>query len=347
MNDVVRIPLLPDAGRGLRRDAALVASICEDAGYKPEVMTVTRWPKAVRSVLNRLDRLKGRLLPQWLCAPLNRLLLFAVARSRRSDPLITIHFEDVFFRYLADNGKQWLIPNQEVFRLSKQQYLVFYDCVLCKTWEAFRAFSAVASHASYLGFAGHLPQCDAMIHDWGRWLHVAGTSPNKGSAAVVHVWARHPEWPVLDLVIDDSNRLPVVPHNVRIHERINDVDLEALRSSCGIALAPSEAEGFGHALFDAMARGQVVVTVDAPPMNELVGNDRGFLVGWSDYSPCRMGTKYFVDEVALEESIDVIVNMSAGSLEARSQAARTWVETRHDSFRERMHSLLEELNQER
>lgn len=342
MSDFVRI-LLPDTGRGLQRDASLAATIVEEAGYRSEIETVPIQSERVIRWLDSLDRWKAKRLSGRLLYAVNRLLLRVCSLARRSQPILTVHIQRIQLRYLGNSGEHWLIPNQEWFQTSKQQYLGFYDRVLCKTREAHRAFSSVVPNASYIGFSGSLPAPPDHRKDWSRWLHVAGNNRKKGSAAVVRVWARHPEWPVLDLVIEDRNRLPVIPSNARIHERINDADLESLRQRCGMVLAPSEAEGFGHVLFDAMAYGQVVVTVDAPPMNELVGKDRGFLVGWSESSPCRMGTQYFIDDQALEETIENILSMDGGALQDKSREARAWVESNDEGFRERMHVIMEEL----
>jgi hypothetical protein len=46
----------------------------------------------------------------------------------------------------------------------------------------------------------------------------------------------------------------------------------------GLHLCPSEREGFGHYIFGPMSIGAIVVTANAPPMNELVDSSCGVLV---------------------------------------------------------------------
>ena len=338
----VRI-LVSDTGRGLWRDAELLAGIIRDHGLTPEMIRCPPRSERVVRWVYRFDRIRSA-LPQVMQSWFNRVHAWLFRTYPDPTVLCTIHLQRIHTRFVAGPHENWLFPNPEWYQPVRIPYLAMMDRVLCKTHDAEKSFRPLSDNVTYTGFSGLLPEPGGGGRkDFRRFLHVAGNNRKKGTDSVVRAWNNHPEWPTLDLVIEDRARLPFVPENVRVHERISDETLDELRDECGIAVAPSEAEGFGHVLLDAMACGQIVVTVDAPPMNELVDRDRGFLVGWSRSRPCRLGTQYYVDQQELEAAISEALAEGQTSLEMRSGAARDWVISNDQAFRDRMHALLEEL----
>ena len=70
---------------------------------------------------------------------------------------------------------------------------------------------------------------------------------------------------------------------------VDDDELRLVQNRHGVHLCPSEAEGFGHTLVEAMSCGAVVITTDGPPMNEMVTPDRGALVRYGRTGRQRPG----------------------------------------------------------
>lgn len=336
--------MFPDTGRGLRRDAELIADVVREAGLEPEIEAYSQHSAWLHSFIDRIDWLR-HCLPRPLQRVLNSLQRIVYRTFPDVSIAAIIHLQRVQSRYIAGPHENWLIPNQEWYWPRRLPYLDMVDRVLCKTREAESTFSQYHEQAVYIGFSGLLPDGGQNFasRDFRRFLHVAGNNRKKGSAAVVRAWQNHPEWPVLDLVIEDRTRLPVIPDNVRAHEKVSDSTLAELRRECGMVIAPSEAEGFGHVLLDAMAWGQIIVTVDAPPMNELVSSSRGFLVDYASSIPCNMGCQYFVDKLALESAVTQILESNQQDLEALSTSAREWAISNDQAFRQRMRSVLNEL----
>ncbi|MES2199112.1 MAG: glycosyltransferase [Chlamydiota bacterium] len=64
-------------------------------------------------------------------------------------------------------------------------------------------------------------------------------------------------------------------------------DLRKIQNKTGIHLCPSEVEGFGHCIFEALSTGAVVITTDAPPMNEFIKDPR-CLVPFSHSAPTHL-----------------------------------------------------------
>lgn len=342
MTPVVRI-ILSDTGRGLWRDAELLAGVVRDAGLEPSIIACApRSEKQIRWV-RRFDKLK-RTFPKSIQTILNWVQSHLYRTRPDSSLAVTIHLQQVYSRYVAGGHVNWLVPNAEWYPKERLPYIRLMDLVLCKTRDAVSIFEGYGAPVAYMGFSGSLPDRARVggNRDYRRFLHVAGNNRKKGTAALVDLWDRNPEWPVLELIIEDHRRLATIPDNIRVHEQVDDATLEALRLSCGIVLAPSEAEGFGHVLLDGQAWGGVVVTVDAPPMNELVQDDRGFLVPWTDSRPCLLGTRYEIDKERLEATIQHILDTDAASLAERSAHAQQWVWHNDELFRTRFSALLEQ-----
>src|SRR5690606_13808773 len=136
---------------------------------------------------------------------------------------------------------------------------------------------------------------------YDTFFHLAGKSPSKGTEALVAMWARHPEWPQLTIVQHPRRAKPIGVPNIRhVVRYVESSELTALQNRHGIHLCPSRVEGFGHYINEASGCAAVVLTTDAPPMNELVGEGRGVLVAYEHSKPHLEGTRYYVDPADLE-----------------------------------------------
>src|SRR5258708_14428823 len=161
--------------------------------------------------------------------------------------------------------------------------------VLFKTRPAMSILASEAKAAGFVGFTSPDRRDSSVSPRWDAALHVCGWNPHKGTDAVVGAWSRHPEWPHLTVV----SQLPVSASpsgNVEfLTTRIADARLQRLQNECAIHVCPSEVEGFGHTLMEGMSCGAVILTTDAPPMDELVSTDEGFLVPHASTQPMGAG----------------------------------------------------------
>ncbi len=172
-------------------------------------------------------------------------------------------------------------------------------------------------------------------------LHLAGRSRQKGTAAIVALWAAHPEWPTLTIVQHPERATVIDLPNVRwIVNYIADDDLTDLQNRHGIHLQPSEVEGFGHTIGEGMSCGAVVVTTDAPPMNELVTPERGLLAAWRESEPMRLGTAYRVDPADLARRVIEALGLDDTAHDRLGAAARAWYENNDRFFRRRLPEVL-------
>lgn len=285
--------VVKDNSYGLTRDAALLASALARAGVRTRLVGHNR--------RGTIDRLIGR------------------RRAARA-----IHIERAFPAWYSAAEENWLIPNQERFPQRHRGRLAGIDLVLAKTRHAEAVFGALGVPTAHLGFTS-VDRLNADIRrDWNAFYHLAGASTLKGTEDLLALWARHPEWPELHLVQKAENAPKRVPDNVRLRAGyLTDDELSALQNRFGLHLCPSRSEGWGHHILEAMSCAGVVITTDAPPMNEHVDSQCGVLVPWSRAEPRHLGTSYFVDPLALENAIEGLLRMPQNEKIALGKAARS------------------------
>lgn len=254
----------------------------------------------------------------------------------RHDYDVNIFLERVFPNWLNSAPINFLIPNQERYPKRHLKRLEKIDQVLCKSRHAEEIFSAYCS-ASFLGFTSKDLHLNDEIPDYQRFFHLAGRSTLKGTETLLEVWEKHPEWPTLTLVQHAQNAPKSVPNNVHlISDYLAYDDLIKLVNKSGIHLCPSRSEGWGHYIVEALSCGALVLTTDAPPMNEIITKKHGKLVPFTYEEPRHLGTNFFIDPQQLESSIQHIINMSLAEKKELGRAARAWFLNNNQQFKQRL-----------
>ena len=322
------------SGTGLRKDMALLAALLEDAGHTVERVNLAPPSPMIQMWLGFYERARKRYFPAMLNKCLSWLRIkFPTGKGRKVD--INIFLEILFPEFIGSARHNVLVPNQEWFKPELVSYLPWIDLVLCKTWESDRVFSSLGCKTRYVSFTSVDSLCPGISKDYSRALHFAGNGLTKGTNAVINVWSKHPEWPELWISQKDHLVKQAKAPNIRYFDRfLEEADLPQLQTESGFYIGPSEAEGFGHALVEAMSAKAVVVTTDGPPMNEIVTADRGFLAKPKSSGPKRLGTSYYVDEEALEDAIAGALSLSAEERMKLSDNARQWYLENDKFFRE-------------
>lgn len=262
---------------------------------------------------------------------------------------VNLFLEDIspgFFRYASAN---MFIPNPEWFKDNQHRYLPGIDTVLCKTREAQETFSQLGCNARFIGFTSEDRSDSAYTQPRQHsFLHLAGRSWQKGTKPLIELWLRHPEWPTLTVVqnartYNQTRVVPIKAPNI-IHRlgRLEDTALRELQNRYAFHLCPSEAEGFGHCIAEAMSCAAVTLTTDAPPMNELITPERGVLVDYHRMSKQRSGANYYVDPADLERKIEAIIAMDERSITQLGENARHWYLENNRLFRTRIIEALEQ-----
>lgn len=239
----------------------------------------------------------------------------------------------------------WLVVNAEFLRagdIPTVQSLV--GKILCKTHEAYHICSELfGDQAVYTGFASR----DRLDTDVPRarasFLHIAGHSRVKGTEAVIDAWrwTHHGETIKGQLFVVGEFTPANLPDNVKVLKDVTDEALLLLQNACKFHIQPSQTEGFGHVLRESMSVNAMLMTTDAPPMNEI---DCGYLL------PAKPGRKFnhgqFYDVSAIDIHAWAIAMLRDFSANMPIPDLRSAWLKENAEFRNRLQSMLTNLRPE-
>jgi glycosyltransferase involved in cell wall biosynthesis len=247
----------------------------------------------------------------------------ALRHTVRRDMSPLIFMEEAFRKWMRTARCNVLIPNLEWVYPETQTTIAEVDMRWCKSRDAERRLNERGLHAHYLGFASKDRYDPAVPKNMSRFLHLAGRSHLKGTAAVVDAWRTHPEWPELIVVVAPGIIQPVAAPNVVFRPNtLDDAAVERLMNECGVHLCPSEAEGFGHHIGEGLSCASVVVTTNAPPMNEHFDKDEGLVVEPVSHVPLGWSDRYRVDVAGIEAAVETVLAQSRDERVAMGRRAR-------------------------
>jgi glycosyltransferase involved in cell wall biosynthesis len=311
-----------DNGGGLSRDLQVVADVLRSGGrYRVEVLGfgTVRFANHLREL---------------------RLALRSLLRGRAD---LQIFLERVYPRCLGAGRRNALVPNPEWFRHKWLRWLPRFGRVLCKTRQAERRFAALGPATAFIGFCSddcYRPE----IPRERACLHVAGRSSAKGTAVLLQTWARHPEWPRLTVVQSTKKSRPIQAENIDyLTGYLDQHELRRLQNAHRFHLCPSEVEGFGHYIMEALSVGAVVITTDGAPMNELVSADRGILIAPVGEGEDNFGVRYRIDAAGIERAMAQALALAPMQCDALGTAARSFFEARQREFGERLQAAVADL----
>lgn len=307
-----------DNGFGLSRNLRLLHDALANAGFEVTISGIRRG--ALHKLLHPA-KLRA-------CTFARRL---AGRGARRWD--VNLMLERVRPEYLATARHNVLMPHPEWFDDRDRAWLPRLDRVFALTHHAVPIFERLGLAVTYTGFTSE-DRRDAAVPRERAFFHLAGRSANKGTDTLLSLWQRHPGWPRLT-VLQSPRVARAVVHAANVEHRvdyISDAGLRRLQNAYRFHLCPSETEGFGHYLVEAMGVGAVVVTLDAPPMNEMVTPERGALVPFARTGRQSLATTYFYDEDAMAHAIERVLATPDAELERMGRAARAWFEANNRAF---------------
>ncbi len=267
------------------------------------------------------------------------------AASMRWD--LNVMLEHVWPQFLHQARHNVLVPNPEWCDRRDRSFFDAIDRLWTKSAMAEQLFRALGCATVHIGFDSE-ERLSAEVERRTKFLHLAGRSPLKGTERLLSVWRRHPEWPTLTVVEnpampDKSSKLQDCTNIHYQRGYLSDAGLRELQNAHRFHVCPSEAEGWGHYIAEAMSVRAVTVTTDAPPMNELVRPERGILVAGQGGAQHNLARLICFDEAALEQAIGRCLSLRAEQLEGIGNAARAWFLANKGGFAERIAAALDEI----
>ena len=308
-----------DNGAGLVKDAELLTAALKSGFFR--VMQ---------------NRFKTNKVGKWLQR-------IAIQQSAVT-PSINIFLERLHPSLFGSAKLNVLMPNPEWTLPKWLPYLRDLDFVLVKTRHAETIFSELGCKTRYTGFSSEDRWLPEVAREAG-FFHLAGKSSNKGTESLIALWRKHPHWPLLTIVQHPNKaECDANTHNIRhVLRYLDDAELKLMQNQHQFHLCISDTEGFGHYLMEAMSMQAVVITTDAPPMNELVTAERGLLVGYDRTSRQNLATCYHVAEAQLEATIERALLMSTEHATRLGREARKFFLQNDMEFRQRIHMQMADI----
>ena len=264
---------------------------------------------------------------------------------------INIFVETIASALFPFAKQQWFIPNQEWFcPWDHTNSMPKMDRILCKTRDAVRIFkelySEVSNRVEYIGFESR-DLYDPSIPRVRRFLHLAGQSRYKNSTAVSYCFAHcFDDWDPkerIELIFigayPEEVALAKDAKNVRYIQRASDSELKHLMNECLFHVIPSGAEGYGHAIHEALSCGNIVITTDFPPMNEF-GTPKELLVRYQRDIQELAARRALVGAYEVREGVEKAWKLSADKIAQYSAEARATFLADRDYFRNKFKSIV-------
>lgn len=177
------------------------------------------------------------------------------------------------------------------------------------------------------------------VRDHSSFLHLRGNlATRRHSGPLVELWQEHPEWPDLHLQFHGNDLDINMAHWLsrgNIHLRLGwmaEAEYKETAANHGIHICTSEHEGFGHYINEARAMAALVVTTDAPPMNELVDTDSGILVKPETSYTRAYGQGFRISKAAMAAAIEHVLALSPEQRREMGMNARDRFEKDRTSF---------------
>ncbi len=236
--------------------------------------------------------------------------------------------------------KNILIPNPEWFKEKWLPYLNRFDAIFCKTKHAVEIFKGKNSNIVFTSFTSKdkslKGESAAKIKkNYQKYLHVAGKSKMKGTDIILKTWRNNPDFPHLTIIqrnIDTS--ADSCPKNLTIIPKyISENHLKLLMNQCGVHICTSSAEGFGHSIGESLSCKALIISTDAPPMNELIRPNRGILIKPVKKEKKKLSQAFFIDVSGLENAIKKLMKMNNSDMNILMENAHKFYIENDNYFR--------------
>lgn len=309
----------PDNKFGNTVDLRLVKDILEPAGFEvhstgtPHYGLKRRWFMVGTGVLKNLGRFD-----------------------------LNLFLGPVFKEWFPFAKRHAIMPNVEWYRPEWVPLLKHFTLVFAKTRHTERIFKKHGCATEFVSFTSNDCFDPGTPKSYESFFH-SSSNHTKGTARLLSVWERHPEWPTLTAIVNRSSVPPTTQaENIDLRTTfVSSEEYRALQNRSGVHVCPSEAEGWGHSIVEAMTTRAVTMTTNGPPMNEAIRPDRGRLLDPAEEGERGLSTFYRFSAESLEKTMDELNGMGEVEKAAMGARARAWFEEQDRFFRENLPGAVE------
>jgi len=183
------------------------------------------------------------------------------------------------------------------------------------------------------------PDTEMRAEGFDRFICLTGKAfERRNTQAIFNNWLKHPSWPSIKIQLyGNSLHYPGwvnFAKNISCYQGFmgrTEYLQSASSSACQLCL--SETESFGHYINEARAMAAFAVILDAPPMNELIDSDSGFLIPITQSKPFNFGEKYTVSEENLGLAFEKMLMINPNDRQDLGNNARKRYEKEAQTFK--------------
>jgi glycosyltransferase involved in cell wall biosynthesis len=250
-------------------------------------------------------------------------------------------------------AKNIWIPNPEWTYQTWEPYAKMVDAIWVKTHEAQKIFAEWGVETTYVGWTS-IDKVRPETKNYSKAIVPVGKNLWRNPKPIVQAYMRIQQsdpssfasLPQVHIVYSpDHIKLPAIPESVaskfKVHaEVMKETDYDALLQECGLCICTSAAEGFGHAVNEAMSAGCVLMLSPIEPFRELSMNAIWISNAKVTPHPHCLGSLEDVDVGSLAEALQMYMATHYVWRKGMSKFSREEYEARHQSFVKRMEEIL-------
>lgn len=290
-------------GMGLKKDAEVLQSALMQLGYSCRVRTASRYDRIIYGIF-----LKFNLV--WFVQLGKKALQKIFKRRSRT---VALHLESISSQAVLAADINIFIPNQEWCSRQQLSLVPQMDSLWCKSRLAENIFSQLYYKTAYMGFCTEFEPVELKesndAHGLAFFTRI-GLSHNRGALQLATLWSRHPEWPILKMVVSHAFQPPVAADNIDYIDHLPSLaDFQYLAASTPCHIFLTEAEGFGHLIVESMSRGALVLMTDAAPMNEYADNHSAIMLQAKYAGQLRLSPRFCIDDAVVERAVEQVIAM--------------------------------------
>jgi hypothetical protein len=268
---------------------------------------------------------------------------------------VNVFIEVITPSLLTYAGKNIWIPNHEWTQKTWEPYAKMVDEIWVKTREGEKIFKNTwgLENVRYIGWTS-IDKVQPEKKNYYKAIVPVGKNmwrnPKPIIQAYMRVFQQDPSGfrnlPELHIVYaPEYVRIPPIPEyldaKIKLHsELMKEADYDSLLQECGLCICMSAAEGFGHAINEAMSAGCVMMLSPIDAFRELT--DNAIWVSNSKVTPhpqC-LGNLEDVDVTSLVEALHMYNSTHLVWRQSMGNFCRSEYEQRHTEFVKRMEEVL-------